>query len=267
MRLALLPGVRRDLTGARPAADTRLVALTNHKEESPVQAPIAESFDLLARMMSHEVRNLLTPIRARAQLALDGPGDPEEMSRVMERFIEIADHIGAVTDTILERAPMVREVVSIVEAAREAVALVGLDRPAGGGCRVVAPTGDIGVLTSRTALRHILMNLMLNAVRVSGEGARVEVSVERSSCSADGRTFPAGAVVIRDHGPGLPTAALGYINKSWGDRDHAGAGGVGLTVVRRLCDLLGATIHAENARHGGAVITLTLPETVERAAA
>lgn len=232
----------------------------------------ADESTAFARMIAHEIRNLLTPIRAKAQIALESDPALEHMTGLTARFIEVADRIGTVTDAILERSEIASDTFDPAEAVREAVSLTGADRTAGG-CRIkiadelsAAPPP---FATSRVAVRHILVNLLLNAVAVSKNG--ITILVERSTWNtpANGSSV---MVTVRDTGPGMPAGVLGAINDDAGVTDHPRCGsnsisiGVGLEVVRLLCEKIGATLRAENIPGGGASITVILPNRAARRA-
>ena len=69
---------------------------------------------------------------------------------------------------------------------------------------------------------------------------------------------------VRDHGGGVPDAALPYIFQPFyrvGDARDRGTGGVGLglTIVHRTIQLHGGTVSAVNAPGGGLLVELGLP--------
>ena len=92
-------------------------------------------------------------------------------------------------------------------------------------------------------------NLIRNACQYTSEG-EVEIRLGER------------AVIIADTGPGLPDAVRATLP------DHAGlpAGtgssgtGIGLTLVRRICESLGATLSLEDRPGGGSVFTITFPD-------
>ena len=71
-------------------------------------------------------------------------------------------------------------------------------------------------------------------------------------------------IAVRDHGSGVPEAALPHIFQAFyrvGDARVRGTGGVGLglTIVDRTIRLHGGTVRAANAADGGLVVELTVP--------
>ncbi|RMH26612.1 MAG: sensor histidine kinase [Planctomycetota bacterium] len=220
-------------------------------DPGPAEAAAVPADDL-ARMVAHEVRNLLTPVRVRAQLALEALDTEAVGADALTGLIRAADQIAAVTDAILERAPAHAESTDLLGAVREAASLAGV-----GGIRVEGDGAPIEVAASRVALRHILINLLLNAARASDDGAGITVRIERSTWN--GRD--SASVAVLDHGGGLPPAALARLND---DTAEPASPGVGLEVVRRLARAICAGLEARNTGDG-AEITIRLPLAVQAA--
>src|SRR5205807_4538789 len=92
-------------------------------------------------------------------------------------------------------------------------------------------------------------NLLDNAAKWSPPGGEVEVCVEN------------GAVIVRDHGPGIAEEDLPFVF----DRFYRAASarglpgsGLGLAIVRQVAEAHGGGVTAERAEGGGTRITLRL---------
>ena len=117
--------------------------------------------------------------------------------------------------------------------------------------------------TDPDKLRQILLNLASNAVKYTHEGeVRVEV-----------RCMPDGSVTFRvsDTGVGIDEAHLPHIFQPFwqvhptrGTPD--GGTGLGLSVVRRLVQLLGGEVSVESRVGDGTAFTVTLPPSIEASA-
>jgi two-component system sensor histidine kinase MtrB len=70
-------------------------------------------------------------------------------------------------------------------------------------------------------------------------------------------------VEVRDHGPGLPPAAIAHVFDRFYKADTARArskgSGLGLAIASENAQLHGGQIQAGNHPDGGAVFTVTLP--------
>lgn len=215
---------------------------------------------------SHELRTPLTHIQAQAQWAQADGRTPTEMrealgaiERELERTTKMVEDLlliarGENRQLQLDRQAFdLRRVVRDVwEVGQAMVEGRDLDLQADLNGPVVA-FGDAG----RT--RHILLNLVSNAVRYTAQGS-ISLTVR-----------PAGSMVsveVRDTGPGIPAEHLGKIFDRFyrveSSRSRAlGGGGLGLTIARLLAELQGGRISVETREAEGSSFTLWLPAAAE----
>ena len=113
------------------------------------------------------------------------------------------------------------------------------------------------IVSDRTKLRHILTNLINNAIKFTDQGY-----VAVSACvAADGEALE---LRIADTGPGIPDELLPFVFDKFRQidsattRNHSGAG-LGLFIVKNFVDLLGGTIEATSKVGEGSVFTVRLP--------
>jgi len=113
------------------------------------------------------------------------------------------------------------------------------------------------VLGDRTRLEQVVCNLLINAIKFTPNGGRVEVQLE----SAGGLVY----LKVSDTGMGIEPAFLPRIfnrltqKDSSVTRSHNGLG-LGLAIVRHLVDAHGGTVRAESSGLGrGATFQVTLP--------
>jgi len=113
------------------------------------------------------------------------------------------------------------------------------------------------VVSDRTKLRHILTNLINNAIKFTDQGC-----VAVSAClTADGEALE---LRVADTGPGIPAELLPFVFDKFRQidsattRNHSGAG-LGLFIVKNFVDLLGGTIEVASKVGEGTVFTVCLP--------
>ncbi|MEM5475307.1 hybrid sensor histidine kinase/response regulator [Pacificibacter sp. AS14] len=103
------------------------------------------------------------------------------------------------------------------------------------------------------AVERILSNLVSNAAR-HAKGGKIELHAEY--CEQKGL-----CITVRDHGDGFTQAQLATIFDF--PPAPVGAGepgsGYGLRIAYSLCESMGGTLRAKNAKDGGAILTLKLP--------
>ena len=225
----------------------------------------AERRSNFADAVSHELKTPLTAIRLYAEMLRDGLVSGDEKRR--EYYGSIAaetERLSRLINNVLEFSRLEKGARSLEVAAgdvapvvREAVELL---RPhaAGHGLALELAVEDAlpPVRFERDALLQVVFNLVDNAVKYGrGEPAKIEIACRRAGECV--------AVVVRDHGPGVPREELGRILEPFyrrGDeltRSAAGAG-IGLALVRSLADQMGAALRIANAEGGGLTVTVEL---------
>jgi signal transduction histidine kinase len=104
------------------------------------------------------------------------------------------------------------------------------------------------------AVRHIVINLLDNAVKYGPADQTVRVSVARQNGSVE--------IAVSDEGPGVPLAERERIWRPFirggAARNHGGSG-IGLTIVRQVAEGRGGAVRVESAAGGGARFVVSLP--------
>jgi signal transduction histidine kinase len=113
------------------------------------------------------------------------------------------------------------------------------------------------LVADATRLKQILLNLISNAVKFTGPGGSVAVTVHRTG---DGGV----AFEVKDTGVGMNAAEIEIALESFGQVDaglgrrHEGTG-LGLPLARRLAELHGGSLHIDSEKDRGPTVTVTLP--------
>ncbi|MFG3490628.1 ATP-binding protein [Streptomyces sp. NPDC047972] len=190
--------------------------------------------------VAHELRTPLMGLVTSAELLPEGEVTDMVQSRVrvlrdlVEDLLEVS-RLDAGAETA-QQGP-----VDLAALVRDSVARTGL-------AAQVTQQGAAVVESDPRRLDRIVSNLVVNAHR-HGAG-RVEVTVA-------GRT-----VTVRDHGPGFPADLLSHGPQRFrtGSAERGHGHGMGLTIASGQARVIGATLAFANARDGGAVATLSLPQ-------
>jgi signal transduction histidine kinase len=117
------------------------------------------------------------------------------------------------------------------------------------------PSGPPNVWTDREKLKHVLQNLINNAIKFTENGS-VTVAVRYISGTVE--------IKVTDTGIGMPSDMLPSIFQMFRQLDSSntrsyGGSGVGLYIVKKFVDLLGGNIEVESALGEGSTFTVTLP--------
>ncbi|MDE2922249.1 MAG: ATP-binding protein [Acidobacteriota bacterium] len=227
-----------------------------------VRAQRLEAWAEMARLIAHEVKNPLTPIRLSTehlrQVWRDAPDRLEEVfdrctGNILAQVEELARTAGEFST--YSRIPLARPAPDdLAEAVREVVD--GYGNTAHGEVAVVfesEPAAADAVLAfDRRLLQRALRNLIENALRASSGDGEVLVAVE--TCGPDG----AVAVTVSDRGPGVSDSDLERIFEPYFSTSSGGTG-LGLPIARRIVQEHGGSITAATRPGGGLAVRIVLP--------
>jgi signal transduction histidine kinase len=118
----------------------------------------------------------------------------------------------------------------------------------------VEPSANPIVALRADALRHIVLNLLDNAVKYGPAGQTIVIGVAEREGSA--------VISVDDEGPGVDDADRERIWRPFARGSaafHTGGSGIGLTIVREVAEAHGGSAHTERGRTGGARFVVTLP--------
>jgi signal transduction histidine kinase len=109
-------------------------------------------------------------------------------------------------------------------------------------------------------LQSAIENVVRNAVYYTRGGTDVEVSLERGQADS----WPLAVIRVRDHGDGVPEAALPDLFRPFyrvadaRDRQSGGVG-LGLAIAEKAVNWHDGSIRASNAADGGLVVEIQIP--------
>ena len=114
----------------------------------------------------------------------------------------------------------------------------------------------VEVLGDPTRLRQVVDNLLANVRAHTPEGTTATVEVKQVGTTAQ--------VVVRDHGPGMPSQDAARVFERFyrvdaaRDRAHGGTG-LGLSIVSAIVSAHGGTVSARSAPGRGMTVTVSIP--------
>ena len=219
-------------------AQTRFLAAASHDVLQPLQAA-----RLLLGTLAEDV---LTDDGAAAELLASTDLCIESADRLLRALLNLSRlEVGGIK-------PEVRPVDAgaLLEELQREFALVAMEK----GLVLKAVPSQAWVLSDPDLLRSILQNLIGNAVRYTKRG-----------CILLGCRFERNGIrlEVRDSGPGIPKDQVDVIFKEYfrlpsGIESGPGAG-LGLSIVERICDLLGHRLTVRSEVGKGSVFSVSVP--------
>lgn len=220
-----------------------LVRAVNHLIGEVDAAQRRSTFFLSAA--AHEMRTPLTVLRTRLELMEDGAqkdklvGDVQRLTALVNQLLKLMS-IGNRRD--------VTGFADIVAVGRKAMRqLASVAETAGVGLRFESDAPALEVPGEETLIESAISNLIDNAISFAPPGSVVEVRVNA-----------AGAVTVRDHGPGLGEGDPARLFEPFARPAASRRGfGLGLAIVSAVARLHGGSARAANAPGGGAEFVVT----------
>jgi CheY-like chemotaxis protein len=241
-------------------------AALSREESARRQAEEANRLkDEFLATMSHELRTPLSAILGWVQLLRERTFD----QRTLERGIETIERNARVQSKIVEDMLDVSRIITgklllrarIVEVNAVVMEAIDVVRPTADakGVRIVVDLDpSVGAMRADPErLQQIVWNLLVNAIRFTPKGGKIDAIVTRRSEWV--------SIEIRDTGRGISSDFLPYIWERFRQADstttrRSGGLGLGLAIVRHLTEAHGGFAHAESEGEGrGATFRVTLP--------
>lgn len=263
---------------AELAAATRIAEQNRDAAEMASRAKSA----FLANM-SHEMRTPLTAILGYNDLLLMQVGDDEQLSSDLQQIRQAGLHLLGLIDDVLDlskieagRMTLQLETFPIASMIDDVITTIHpLVMQNGNTLQTHLAVGLTPMHADRTKLQQILLNLLNNATKFTDHGTItlrvwIEPLVAGQTCDKN-PDAPAWVVFqVGDTGIGFNPEQLDqlFVEFQQGDDTHTrryGGAGLGLTLSRRLCLLMGGEISGTGTPGRGAIFTVRIPMRVKTA--
>ena len=228
--------------------------------------------------MSHELRTPLTAIIGFSEMLISEAKAEKRAEQVedLTRINDSANHLLGLINDILDlskieaqKMELHLESFDIPAFVREVAQMIGplVDRK-GNQLVVECPT-DIGTMRSDLVkVRQCLLNLLSNANKFTEKGT-ITLSVSRQLSVVSGPTSISSQQStinfrISDTGIGMTPEQLGRLFQAFSQADTStarkyGGTGLGLTITKHFCEMMGGSIRVESEPGQGSTFTMELP--------
>ena len=231
-----------------------------------MMARLEESFQQIHRFSadaSHEIRTPLAILRAELEDVLRMPQlsadhresvssaleEAERLSRIVEQLLEMTRLEAGETLSKLTRF----DLTALTETAVEQLRLLAEEKKI-----QLRFEGSqfLDVLGDPIRLGQVVVNLVDNAIKYTGSGGTISVSVTSSGNAA--------VLEVRDTGIGIPESAIPHVFERFyrvdGDRSRQlGGTGLGLAIVKSICTAFGGTVSVHSESGSGTTFRVELP--------
>lgn len=239
------------------------------RQAAALESAIRGGDEFLA-MVSHDLKNPLTTIRASAEVVLRAlqrgvnPND-ERLTRALAAIDRAAGKAAAQIDGLLDMARL--QSGQSLELARHSTDLVALVRDAAAEYQQTTERHQIEVTSTEDQLigewdgprlERAIGNLLSNALKYSPGGGDVTVKIQREQQNGGW-----AAVSVTDRGIGIPADALPHVFERFYRSDNVvgriEGTGLGLSGVRYVIEEHGGTVEVASVEGHGSTFTLRLP--------
>ena len=261
--------------------DSRVVALlfsdiTNRKNADDDLRRLADELaesdrrktEFLATL-AHELRNPLAPLSSGLQVMRLSAADPDAIERIRAMMERQVNHMVHLVDDLLDIARISTGKVElkkgrvdlqtvIASAVETSMPLIQSGRHE---LQVQIPDEPLLLDVDLTRVAQVVSNLLNNAAKYTPASGRISLLARREGAFVE--------ISITDTGIGIPPSSISTVFEMFTqvgrNMERAQGGlGIGLSLVRRLVELHGGTVHASSQGVGrGSTFTVRLPLVID----
>ena len=216
---------------------------------------------------SHELRTPLTVLQGEIESLVQRPPLPTEMGERLGSVLEETTRLGGIVEGLLAlsrldageaQAEWVEfDLAELAATTADQMSLLAEDKDITVTCEAVR---GITVKGDRARLKQVIVNLLDNAIKYTGNGGSVRLQISRQDGDA--------VLDVVDNGVGIPAESLPHVFKRFfrvddsRSRDQGGAG-LGLSIVKSICTAHGAQVEVTSKPGEGSRFRIRQPLAAE----
>lgn len=203
----------------------------------PMQDAIVK-LDNFSKDLIHDLNTPITSILLNTKILERGEF---KENKALQRIKQSAEDIGALHNNLnilLQEDTLVVRKEEICEIVRE---VVGIQEKIYTDIDIQVEPSSLKAIVNRDALKQIVANILSNACKYNKENGYVKIYAEEKT------------LYIKDSGVGIKNPTQ-IFTRSY--TEHAHGHGIGLDIVKRLCDVMEITINAHSVVEEGTTISL-----------
>lgn len=265
--------IGRDFTERRRMEEERERLLASERQARAQAEELNRTKDEFLATVSHELRTPLNAVFGWARMLQTVELDEETRARAVATIVRSASAQARLIEDLLDLSRIVAgrmrlefadlDLKGVIEAALDTVRPAAIAK---GVTLVTQFDASVGALRGAAdRLQQVVWNLVINAVKFTPHGGRIEVSLRDVGSDVE--------LVVADTGEGISAEVLPYVFDRFRQEDSSrsrlhGGLGLGLALVRHFVELHGGRVTAESLGKGrGATFRVTLPRAAPRSSA
>ncbi|HYX35604.1 MAG TPA: ATP-binding protein [Oligoflexus sp.] len=237
------------------------------RQQAERLAEVDRRKDDFIAMLSHELRNPLTPIRVAVEILESLENEDEIHAQSLAMISRQVAHMSRLVDDLLDvsrisqgKITILKEKIDLTKIVRDASAdYRNIAQTAGLSFKAALPQGPLWIEGDEIRLAQVISNILHNSIKFTQPGGTITLTLETIAASKK------AAITVRDTGLGISADLLPHIFEMFSqgdqtiDRSYGGLG-LGLALVKALVDKHDGSVQAMSGGLGqGTEIRILLP--------